>query len=84
MLFKTRLVGKAKEELYAVLPWYETDGAVLEGPRMTCLSWATHGPAYDVAPAGTLQRLVVLQPHPGADMSPDGMLVHNFFFDSPQ
>ncbi|KAK9787845.1 hypothetical protein WJX73_001343 [Symbiochloris irregularis] len=43
--------------------------------------WATEGPQYDVVPATTIKRLVVLQPHPDRELWEQGVYVHNHFFD---
>lgn len=77
------LQGKLAPELFAFIRWFETDGSVLEGPRLSCLTWATGDSMYDVVPAATLRKLVVLQPHPDPDMCEAGVFVHNHFFDGP-
>lgn len=83
LLFHMTRLGKLQEELFALMRWFETDGTVLAGPRLSCLVWATEGRVYEVVPADSLRRLVVLQPHPDPEMWDAGFHVHNHFFDGP-
>ena len=88
LLFSFERRHDDRAQLCAFVKWYEPiePGLCLGvlprsrravGHRMTTLAWARSGTKFDVVPADSILRPVVLQPHP----TDPQLQVHNHLFD---